>query len=95
MEMLAPRGLSAVRFVFIGDPKKLGQLARELAAYRLGDPHNTRVERLGSLGAIIVGRAKFVVVLFLRHDRKTFWPNAPEGELALKISVVNRLVENT
>jgi hypothetical protein len=77
MEMPAPRGLSAVRFVVIGGPKKLGLLARKLAAYRLGDTHNTRVERLGSLGAIIVGRAKFVVVFFLRHDHKTFWPNAP------------------
>jgi hypothetical protein len=33
-----------------------------------------------------------VVVFFLRHDRKTFWRKAPEGELALKVSAANRLV---
>jgi hypothetical protein len=51
-----------VRFVVIGGPEKLGPLAGKLAAYRLGDTHNTRVEELGSLGAIIFGRPKLVLV---------------------------------
>jgi hypothetical protein len=60
MGMPAPRRLSAVRFVVIGGPKKLGLLARELAAYRLGDPHNMRVERLGSLGPLsLTGRSSW------------------------------------
>jgi hypothetical protein len=60
-------GYRPVWFVVIGGPKKLGLLARKLPTYGLGDPHNTRVKGLAGLRAIVVGRARLVVMFFLRQ----------------------------